>query len=159
MKEMKEIGWLEGPESMPFPGESRRTKKCYAVTERGCEALGLEWKKARLPGKGSLKSRLAERMIGEQLERQGKAVRYEYSLRSDEVTKAADVAVLETDGSVVAYEYKEGIEHVVENIERNRAAGFVKTVVVFRNDTVRKKVIKRRRRRVVPCSLEKLPDA
>jgi hypothetical protein len=143
VKEMKEIGWLEGPESMPFPGESSKTKKCYAVTEKGCEALGLEWNKARLPGKGSLKSRLAARMIGEQLESQGKAVRYEYSLSSDEVIKAADVAVLETDGSVVAYEYKEGLDHAVEDIERNRVAGFIKTVVVCRNDTVRNKVIKK----------------
>jgi len=143
VKKMKEIGWLEGPESMPFPGESRRTKKSYAVTKRGCEALGLDWKKARLPGNGPLKSRLAARMIGEQLQRQGNIVRYKYSLSSDKVTKAADVAVIEPDGSVVAYEYEEGIEHAVENIERNRAAGFIKTVVVCRNDTVRNKVIKK----------------
>jgi len=133
LKEMLELGWLEGPERMPGPGKGPKAKDCYVVTEKGCLALGLDWAKARLPGKGSLKSRLAARLIGLHLERKGVVVRYEYALSSPVATKAADVAGLEADGSVTAYEFESTNSHLLENIRRNALAGFTRTVVVCPN--------------------------
>jgi hypothetical protein len=133
VKELVEVGWLEGPENMPGPGSGPKARNCYVATERGCKALGLDWSKARLPGKGSLKSRLAMKMIGLHFERKGAPVRYEHTLTTPLASKAADVAVLEPDGSVTAYEYQNSNSHLVENIRRNALAGFGRTVVVCQN--------------------------
>lgn len=133
LTEMLGVGWLEGPERMPAQGKGHKTRDCYILTEKGCESLGLEWQKARLPGKGSAKSRLAAKMIGSHLERKGGLIRYEYTLGSGEVTKAADVAVLEMNGEVTAYEYQDTNSHLVENLRRNAMAGFRHTVVVCPN--------------------------
>lgn len=148
LKEMLDLGWLEGPERMPGPGKSHKTNDCYAVTEKGCQALGFHWREARLPGKGSLKSRLAARMIGLKLERQGKVVRYEHALSNGEITKSADVAVLEGDGPgrVKAFEYENTSASVIANITRNARAGFCGTVVVCPNaraSTQARKVVDR----------------
>jgi len=130
LKEMLSLRSLEGPERIPAPGKGNKTRDCYVVTEEGCRVLGLDWQKARLPGKGSLKSRLAARMIGTYLEHQGAVVRYEHTLSRGGISKAADVAVLEKDGSITAYEFENTNSHAVENIKRNAEVGFRKTVVV-----------------------------
>ncbi|MBU0515259.1 MAG: hypothetical protein KJ621_10860 [Proteobacteria bacterium] len=131
--DLVEVGWLEGPENMPGPGSGPKARSCYVATERGCKALDLDWPRGKLPGKGSLKSRLAMKMIGLHFERKGAPVRYEHTLTTPLANKSADVAVLEPDGSVTAYEYQNSNSHLVENIRRNALAGFVRTVVVCQN--------------------------
>lgn len=139
LKEMVDLGWVEGPERMPGPGKSHKTNDCYVVTEKGCQSLGIDWQRARLPGKGSLKSRLAAKMIGRHLQGQGKVVRYEHALSSGEITKSSDVAILEEDGRVIGYEYENTNAHLMENITRNAKAGFSGTVVVCPNTRARVK--------------------
>lgn len=133
VNDMVDMGWLEGPVSMPAHGSGNKTVNCYVLTQEGCKSLGMDWERVRLPGKGSVRSRLAARVIGDRLEKQGRVVRYEYKLSSGEISKAADVAVLEENGSVTAYEYQDTTVHVVENILRNFEAGFRRTVVVCAN--------------------------
>ncbi len=140
LSEMLEIGWLEGPERMPVSGRSNKSRDCYVVTKTAGKALGIDWKKARVPGKGSLKSRLSARMIGDFLAAQGKAVRYEHVLSSGNLTKAADVAVLEPDGKVMAIEYENTPANAVSNLIKNREAGFDKTVIVCPTKAVLNKI-------------------
>jgi hypothetical protein len=130
LKEMLDLGWLEGPIRVPAPGKGNKSKHCYVVTEEGCRALGLNWQEARLPGKGSLKSKLAAKMMGLYLESHGSIVRFEHTLTKGAINKAADVAVLEKDGSITAYEYQNTTGHLIENLSKNAEVGFSRTAVV-----------------------------
>jgi len=156
--EMVELGWFEGPAKMPISSRGHKTKDCYVLTEKGCKCLGLEWEKARLPGKGSPKSRLAARMIGQFFEKKGEVVRYEYVLSTGEVSKAADVAVLGTDrsASARAFEYQGGDGHLIENILRNKAAGFKETVVVCPNRKALDRARMTAEEKLEPSVLEKV---
>ena len=58
------------------------------------------------------------------------------------MSKAADVAVLENEGGVTAYEYQNANAHLIENIKKNAEAGFRWTVVVSPNERGRKLVRK-----------------
>lgn len=130
LEEMLDLKWLEGPVGMPSAGKGNKSRHCYVITEEGCRILGINWQKARLPGKGSLKSRLAAKMVGLYWERHGAVVRYEHTLTKEALSKAADVAVLEKDGSITAYEYQSTTGHLTENLLKNAEVGFRRTVAV-----------------------------
>ena len=151
--EMVKLGYLEGPVGLPCPGKSYRTKKCYVVTQKGCEALGVNWDKARLRGKGSLESKLATRMVALHLAGNGALVDYEYTLTNNGVSKASDVAVHEKDGSYTAYEYENGDANL-ENIRKNAQVGFAKTIVVCRTKKAKEMAESLAKQELEPSLLE-----
>ena len=74
-------------------------------------------------------------MVGLYLESHGSVVRYEHTLTKGAISKAADVAVLEKDGSITAYEYQSTTGHLIENLFKNAEVGFRTTTVVCPTNT------------------------
>lgn len=138
VKDLQEMGLLGGKQFFGF-GKGKPSVTCF-VTEKGAELLGIPYKDAVPPGKGSAAHRFLQKLISEKL----KGV-IEYG--------GADVVAYKPEGVAYEIELDPSDEHFLKNIERDLSI-FSKVVVVARTQKEISALKRRAEKYFSPSTLE-----
>lgn len=117
VKDLQEMGLLGEKQYFGF-GKGKPSITCF-VTEKGAELLGIPYKEAVPPGKGSAAHRFLQKLMADKL----KGV-IEYG--------GADVVAYKPEGVAYEIELDPSDEHFLKNIERDLSI-FPRVVVVARS--------------------------